>query len=308
MTTRRPTPPRAPKPSGAEAPRSRELEAALEQEEAAGIAPRSQAQAPVKPRAGAAAVRPSAGSGRGTSGPSTRPGGRSAARRSPVTRRASAPSSSSPASAPASRGSSRPAGRSTTTARRTTAADLPASAGILGGPRLTVGGNFSVSWRLLLFALVVAVAFILITPTLRLYVSQREAERTLNEQVAAAEARNAELQRQIDRWSDPGYVEAQARERLGYVLPGQQPYVVVDPEVVVGEEEQQAYEESLATYTAPAGPWYSQVVDSIEIAGAAEAAGEGDPAVDPGVQPPAGEAPAEAPAEPAGNGEEPADG
>lgn len=133
-------------------------------------------------------------------------------------------------------------------------------------------------------------AFILITPTLRLYVSQREAERTLNEQVAAAEARNQELTRQIDRWSDPAFVEAQARERLGYVLPGQQPYVVVDPEVVVGEEQQQAYEQSLASYSAPSGPWYAQVMDSVEIAGNTPAAGA--EAAD-GVAPEEGAAPVE---------------
>lgn len=137
-----------------------------------------------------------------------------------------------------------------------------------------MGGNFSVSWRALILVLVVAVAFILITPTLRLYVSQREAERALNEQVAAVQAQNEELARLIERWQDPAYIEAQARERLGYVLPGQQPYVVIDPEVVVGEEEQQAYEDAQATYVAPRGPWYSQMMDSIEIAGNAEAAGE----------------------------------
>jgi hypothetical protein len=32
----------------------------------------------------------------------------------------------------------------------------------------------------------------------------------------------------VDRWSDPAYIEAQARDRLVYVFPGDFTYLVID--------------------------------------------------------------------------------
>lgn len=128
-------------------------------------------------------------------------------------------------------------------------------------------GNYSVSWRALMLVVVLAVAFVLLAPTLRLYLRQQAKESAINEQVAAAEARNAQVEREISRWQDPAYIQAQARERLGFVMPGQQTYLVVDPEVIVGEEAQAEYEEANAAPELPPGPWYFQVWDSIQVAG-----------------------------------------
>ena len=133
--------------------------------------------------------------------------------------------------------------------------------------------SFSFSWRFLVGVLVAAVAFVLVAPTLNLYIQQMEKVRTLDEQVAAAQERNEQLQRQIELWDDPEYVQQQARERLGYVMPGQQPYVVVDPETVVGEEAEEEYQESQG-YTLPQGPWYLEMVDSITVAGTTSAEDE----------------------------------
>lgn len=138
-------------------------------------------------------------------------------------------------------------------------------------------GTVSISWRAIVLTLVLAVAFVLVTPTLRYYLRQQEQERRLDEQVLALEARNDSLQRAIDRWSDPEYVRAQARERLGYVMPGQQPWVVVDPEAVVGEDAQRAYEEEMG-YVAPTKAWYAEVWDSVRVAGETEAAGAAEAA------------------------------
>jgi Septum formation initiator len=61
---------------------------------------------------------------------------------------------------------------------------------------------------------------------------EAEAER-LTDEVAA-------LETQLRLWDDPAYVRAQARARLGYVLPGDVGYVVVDesgsPEVELGPD------------------------------------------------------------------------
>lgn len=169
------------------------------------------------------------------------------------------PAASRPGSRPSPKGSTRPGSRNQHLAE-------PAAR---PGIEFTRGGEtYSISWRALILTLVFAVAFVLISPTLSLYMRQQAEERALNEQVAVTEARIAQLEGEIARWEDPAYVQAQARERLGYVMPGQQPYVVVDPEVVIGEDAQQKYEES-QTQLPPAlqGPWYVELADSIRIAG-----------------------------------------
>lgn len=135
-------------------------------------------------------------------------------------------------------------------------------------------GTVSISWRLIVFVLVVAVSFVLVTPTLRHFLRQQEIERSLNDEVAAVQARTAELERELARWEDPDFVRSQARDRLGYVMPGEQPYIVVDPEAVIGEEAQQAYEEEMG-WAQPVGPWYLEVWDSIVVAGETPAEPEG---------------------------------
>lgn len=112
---------------------------------------------------------------------------------------------------------------------------------------------------------VVLVAFVVLAPTMRAYLVQQEQLRELNDAIAATEERTAALEAAIERWSDNAYVQAQARDRLGFVFPGETPYVVVDPEVVTGEE---PVEDETGPVTMPrTGPWYLTVWDSVQIAG-----------------------------------------
>lgn len=121
--------------------------------------------------------------------------------------------------------------------------------------------------RTLVLFLVVLMAFIVLAPTLRAYVSQAEQQRTLVAQMEAAEERNAHLQRTIDRWEDPAYIQAQARERLGFVHPGETAYLVVDPETVTGEEVDSDPRDDGPVIVPQVGPWYITVVDSVRAAG-----------------------------------------
>ncbi|HZK04239.1 MAG TPA: septum formation initiator family protein [Actinomycetaceae bacterium] len=138
------------------------------------------------------------------------------------------------------------------------------------------GGTYSITWRALVLLLVLAVAFVVLAPTLRFYLRQQAMESRVSEELVAIEARNAELEREIARWSDPAFIQVQARDRLGYVMPGQQTYMVVDPEVIIGEEAQAEYEhehEHVLPGRVP-GPWYFEVWDSIQIAGSTEPAAD----------------------------------
>ena len=78
-------------------------------------------------------------------------------------------------------------------------------------------------------ALVLIVMFIVVlAPSLRILVEQRQRIATLQAQVAASKTAVEELTSQRARWSDPKYIEALARERLDYVFPGEYSYLITD--------------------------------------------------------------------------------
>ncbi len=83
--------------------------------------------------------------------------------------------------------------------------------------------------RAAVLALVVCAIALSVAVPLRNYVSQRQelAEVSEQQQVLAAEVDR--LTRERARLSDPAEIEAQARSRLGYVSPGEVPYVVQLP-------------------------------------------------------------------------------
>lgn len=83
------------------------------------------------------------------------------------------------------------------------------------------------SW--LLMGAAVVFLFILVGPTLKAYVGQRQQIAQLREQVAAQEVRVEDLQAEQARWQDPAYVEQQARQRLKFVKVGEKAYTVLDP-------------------------------------------------------------------------------
>ena len=75
----------------------------------------------------------------------------------------------------------------------------------------------------------------------------------------ALDQRAAELREQLDRQTDPAYVERQARERLAYVLPGDRLVIVVDGEAVEGDAG------TLDEAAAPAEPqpWFQGLMESV---------------------------------------------
>src|SRR3954470_6139963 len=72
----------------------------------------------------------------------------------------------------------------------------------------------------------------------------------------------ADLQKQLERQSDPAYAERQARERLTYVLPGDRLIVVADGTEVEGDA-------GTIPTTDPGGdalPWYEGLLKSVTTA------------------------------------------
>lgn len=100
----------------------------------------------------------------------------------------------------------------------------PTPAGAGTGRRTLVSGR--VFWLFLLIATVL----ISIAIPMRQLVDQQARLSELRGQIAANEERIAELQAEVDRWGDPAYVKAQARDRLHYVMPNEVGYIVLEAE------------------------------------------------------------------------------
>jgi cell division protein FtsB len=82
--------------------------------------------------------------------------------------------------------------------------------------------------RAAILLVVFAVLVISYASSMRAYLQQREHINELNQQIAASRAGIAAAEREKKRWQDPAYVEAQARKRFGWVLPGETSYQVLD--------------------------------------------------------------------------------
>lgn len=72
----------------------------------------------------------------------------------------------------------------------------------------------------------VTVAVIVLAPSLRTLIEQRQQIAALEREVAAQRAEVSDLEAELDRWTDPAYIESQARQRLLYVYPGEATYVI----------------------------------------------------------------------------------
>ena len=82
--------------------------------------------------------------------------------------------------------------------------------------------------RALVLALVVVVLAISYAGSLRIYFTQVQELAAAEQEIRERQSQLADLQTELARWDDPAYVRAQARERLGWVLPGETGYRVVD--------------------------------------------------------------------------------
>ncbi|YAL82747.1 FtsB family cell division protein [Dermacoccaceae bacterium W4C1] len=108
---------------------------------------------------------------------------------------------------------------------------------------------------------------VLLFPTLRNYLSQRDQIESLNSQVSQQRKDYDALQKQRARWDDPTYVQQQARERLGFAKPGEKAYIVVDD---TGKKQNAQAEGVEGVQKAPAAAsraWYGQIWGSAVSAG-----------------------------------------
>jgi cell division protein FtsB len=88
--------------------------------------------------------------------------------------------------------------------------------------------GFRLSGFALSLLLLIVAALVVLAPNLKTLVEQRQQIAQLQQQVAKEKQNVSGLQGQVDRWKDPAYIEAQARTKLYYVMPGDVSYFVIN--------------------------------------------------------------------------------
>lgn len=93
-------------------------------------------------------------------------------------------------------------------------------------PQISLG----VTRRAIALAVVLAILALSYIGSLRLYLEQQNEIAVARQQIAERSAAVARLSDELKRWDDPDYVKAQARDRLGWVVPGEIGYRVIGPD------------------------------------------------------------------------------
>ncbi|GAA4205131.1 septum formation initiator family protein [Actinocatenispora rupis] len=106
---------------------------------------------------------------------------------------------------------------------------------------------------LVFVALILAYAY-----PVRTYLSQRAQIAQLSESQAAQRRRIADLRDQRAKWNDPKYVEAQAKDRLRMVRPGDKVYAVY------GDTTPRKSGGGSGTRVRSEGPWYAKMWSSVQ--------------------------------------------
>lgn len=120
----------------------------------------------------------------------------------------------------------------------------------------------SFNGRLIALIVVATLILFLAAPTAKIFVDQRAQIAGLEESIAAKEAEQQQLKQQEERWSDEGYVEQQARERMFYVMPGERAYLVLGAERTGRQAAESSAEQVEAGKPAWADGLWQSVVDS----------------------------------------------
>ena len=130
------------------------------------------------------------------------------------------------------------------------------------------------------FAALIIVIFCLIQlfTTVQLYVKSTSELSSLKAQEASLAARKAGLENEISRWNDKAYVVAQARERLGFVYPGEQSIILENSKHKTGPSASGSSNapSSSAASSGQKLPWYKEMLYSMQKADTTDTKGNND--------------------------------
>jgi cell division protein FtsB len=152
--------------------------------------------------------------------------------------------------------------------------------------------SFRLSGFALSLLLLVVAALVVLAPSLKTLVEQREQIAQLQSDVDRATSAVKDLRGEVDRWKDPAYIESQARNRLYYVFPGDISYLVIGEGRTATTHDGQPISDKIQTTKVD---WMRSLLSSVYGAGLTEqtpsqlqAPTQGTPAPTPTATPGAG--------------------
>ena len=113
---------------------------------------------------------------------------------------------------------------------------------------------------------IVALGTIQLVSTFHTYALNLAELNGLKREEASLIAKKQDLENDIKRWDDKAYVTAQARERLGFVFPGEQAVRVLHPEAVTGGETDSKQSDDSDDSEHKVLPWYSELSYALQQA------------------------------------------
>ena len=87
--------------------------------------------------------------------------------------------------------------------------------------------NIRLSGFTLMMLGLLVLGVVVLAPSLKLLIQQRTQITNLQKSVEAQQHAVSSLKSQVARWDDPAYIEAQARNRLLFVFPGEYSFLVI---------------------------------------------------------------------------------
>jgi cell division protein FtsB len=121
--------------------------------------------------------------------------------------------------------------------------------------------------RAAILLLVVAVLAVSYASSVRAYLKQRSEINELNAEIADKRADVAALEEQKARLHDPAYIAQQARDRFGWVLPGEVSYRVIGTDGEVLSDGGSTLSDPVQPESPPAPEWWQDVYGTVQAAG-----------------------------------------
>ena len=97
-------------------------------------------------------------------------------------------------------------------------------------PRSLRPTRFGLTRRALAVLSVLVILALSYANSLRIYLDQQSDFGVAQQQITERTERISQLEDELSRWNDPDFVKAQARDRLGWLLPGETGYKVIGPD------------------------------------------------------------------------------
>jgi cell division protein FtsB len=130
----------------------------------------------------------------------------------------------------------------------------------------TLGHRHGLTGRALVLGAVLILLAVVLAPPLHRYLAARSALEQAEQQRRDDQRQLAELKRQLAQWDDAAYIQAQARSRLQYAMPGETVYIVVRPGQKTGLGGQPQRDTSAVQV--PGGTWNERLWGSVLTADA----------------------------------------